>query len=153
MASLWTRASILLKDNAGNIAKVIVLVASAAIDPSGGAVDAIARALQALTKAASPRRETGTEKGEATAEAVAGHYGVVEDRMVLTFRAEDGSTEVFEIPGPVDECFVANSDRVDPDAAPSLGVISFITDNAVSLFGESLVFVKGFRSRKHQMKR
>ena len=153
MAGLWARASILLRDYGGNVAKVIVIIAAAAIDPSGGAISAITTALQALTNAVSPRRETGTQNGEDIADASAGKSGVVEDRMVLTFRAEDGSTEVVEIPGPTDSCFNTNSDIVNPDNAAVAALIDYIESNGKSLFNQGLTFVKGFRSRKHQMKR
>jgi len=153
MAGAWARASILLRDNLGNIAKVICLVAAGAIDPSGGAIQAIATALQALTKAVSPRQETGTQHGEATAAATAGHYGVVEDRMDLTFRADDGSTQIVEIPGPKDACFMTNSDIVDPSNAAVAALISLIHGQSLGFFGQTLTFVKGIRSRKKQMKR
>jgi len=153
MAGAWARVSILLRDNLGNIAKVICLVAAGAIDPSGGAIQAIATALQALTKAVSPRQESGTQNGEATASASAGHYGVVEDRMDLTFRADDGSTQVIQIPGPKDTCFMTNSDIVDPTDAAVAALIAFVHGTSVGFFGQTLTFVKGIRSRKKQMKR
>lgn len=152
MAGLWTRASVVLRDNAGNICKVVFLVAAAAIDPSGGAVAAIRTAIVAITKAVSPRAETGASVGETVTGVGATDYGTAEDRAILTFSAADGSTEVYEIPGPINACFIAGSDEVDKTGTAILAVIDYITANGLSKFGQDLTYVKGKRGKKNTLK-
>lgn len=154
MASLWARASILLQDNAGNIAKVVVLVAAAAIDPGGTVIQALQAAMQACTKAFSGRAESGTQAGAAGAtDAGTGPYSAIEDRAVLVFRAADNSTMNYELPAPKAICFVPGSDRVDETQADVASFISFIEINCVGKFGQELTYVKGERTRKKQMKK
>jgi hypothetical protein len=154
MAGVWTRASILLRDNAGNIARVAVLIASAGIDPSGGAVAAIRAAIVAITKAVSPRAETGTSDGTGSGTAATSDFDAVEDRAELTFAAADGSTMLFEVPAPKTTCFLStNTAIVNPTGTGMASYIGWIEDNAVSKYNQSLKFVKGIRSRKKQMKR
>jgi hypothetical protein len=149
--SAFTRASILFRDNAGNIAKVFVLVAAAAIDPSGGAIAALRAAMVAVMKAVSPRAESGgTAPGDSTA-AVASDYGTVEDRLVATFAGDDGSTTLFEIPGPIDGIFVTDGLTLDPTNTAVAAWITYVQSNFVSQYGGALSFVKGKRSSKKQM--
>lgn len=153
MAGAWVRASILLQDNAANIARVAVLVLAAAIDPGGGAIAALQAAIQAVTKARSPRTESGTAAGEAPGTPTTGNFAAVEDRAVLTFSAADGSTEVYEVPAPTNECFLSpDFMKVDP-AGDLMDVITFYTSTGKSKFNQALTYVKGKRSRKKQMKR
>jgi hypothetical protein len=153
MAGVWTRASILLRDRGGNIAKVAVLVAAAALDPAGGAINALQIAFQAITLALSPRAESGTARGGAGGTPGTGSFAAVEDRATLTFAAADGSTMLFEVPAPVDACFITGTDIVDPDGIAIAAVISFIQDNTKSKYNQALTFVKGKRTRKKQMKK
>ncbi len=152
MAGAWTRASIVLRDNAGNICKVVFLVAAAAIDPSGGAVDAIRTAIVAITKAVSPRAETGASAGQSISGVTAAAYGTAEDRAILTFSAADGSTEVYEMPGPKPGCFISGSDEVDRTYAPIGAVIDYIASTGLSKFGQTLTYVKGKRGKKAPLK-
>lgn len=149
MASLWARASILLRDKGGNICKVIVLVAAAALDPSGGAVAALRAAIVAITKSLSSRAETGTQAGPAGLDvAGSGDYRDIEDKAVLTFRGDDNSTYNYMLPSPKDLVFVAGSDQVDADQPDVDAFVSWIEDNCQGSFGQALVFVKGERTRK-----
>ena len=152
MAGAWARASVLIQDNAGNIAKVVFLVAAAAIDPGGGAISAIQTAIVAITKALSPRAESGAAAGATAATPDTGSFAAVEDRATLTFACSDGSTMVYEIPAPIDACFTAGTDTVDPTAGQIAAVISYIEASSVSKYGADLTFVKGIRTRKKQMK-
>jgi hypothetical protein len=153
MASAWVRASILLRDQAGNIAKAVVLVAAAALDPSGGAVAALRAAIQAVTKALSPRAETGSESGPSGGTSPGtGDYDTIEDRATFTFRADDNSTMTYELPSPKPAIFVTNSDRVDLTNADVLAFTDFITANCSGRFGQTINVVKGHRTRKKQMK-
>jgi hypothetical protein len=152
MAGLWARASIILRDNAGNIAKTLVLIASALIDPGGSAVTAIQAALQALTKAVSPRASTSSEATVSGGSTGTGHYSAIEDRMILTFAAADGSTQLVEVPGPIDAAFVLGTDRVDATNTHVAALIGVI-EASVSKFNQALTYVDGIRSRKKQMKR
>jgi hypothetical protein len=153
MAGAWTRASVLLRDNAGNIAKVFVIVAAAALDPGGGAINALQVAFQAITKAISPRAESGTSNGETHGSPGTGSFAAVEDRATLTFSAADGSTMLFEIPAPIDACFTAGTDQVDPSAGAIAALIAYIEGNTRSKYDQALTFVKGTRTRKKQMKK
>jgi hypothetical protein len=149
MATLWARASILLRDKGKNICKCVVLVAAAALDPSGGAVAAIRAAIQAITKAVSSRAETGTQAGPAGATvAGAGSYRNSEDKAVLTFRGDDNSTYNFELPAPKATIFLPGSDVVDIDDPDLEAYVGWIEDNCVGSFGQELTFVKGERTRK-----
>jgi len=153
LASLWARASILLQDNAGNIAKVVVLVAAAAIDPSGGAIAALRTAIVAVTKALSPRAESGTQAGAAGEDTAGdGAYSAIEDRAVLTFRGDDNSTYNYEVPCPKPDIFLTGTDTVDPGNAAVVAYYQWIEDNCVGTFGQELTFVRGERTRKKQMK-
>jgi len=153
MASLWARASILLQDYAGNIAKVVVLVAAAALDPSGGAVAALRTAIVAVTKALSPRAETGTQAGAAGGTtAGTGAYSAIEDRAVLTFRGDDNSTYNYEVPAPKPAIFITGTDTIDPANADVLAYTNWIAANTKGSFGQTLTFVRGERTRKKQMK-
>lgn len=149
MAGPWARASILLRDQGGNICKCVVLVAAAAIDPSGVAVKAIQAAIQAITKAVSPRAETGTQAGAAGATTTGtGNFNNVEDRATLTFRADDNSTYNFEIPGPKETIFLPGTDVVDPADAALLAYTNWISANCKGSFGQDITFVRGERTRK-----
>lgn len=149
MATLWARASILLQDKGANICKCVVLVAAAALDPSGGAVAAIRTAIQAITKALSSRAETGTQAGAAgSSSAGTGNYCNVEDRATLTFRGDDNSTYNYELPSPKATIFVAGSDVVDPADAALLAYTNWIAANCKGSFGQTLTFVRGERTRK-----
>jgi len=149
MAAFWTRASILLRDNGANICKCIVLVAAAAIDPSGGAVAAIRAAIVAVTKSASPRAETGAQAGPAGATTTGnGAYCNSEDKAVLTFRGDDNSTYNYELPAPKETIFIAHSDVVDPADAALLAFTNWISANCKGSFGQALTFVRGVRVRK-----
>jgi hypothetical protein len=150
--SAFTRASILLRDNAGNIAKVFLLVAAAAVDPGGGAIAALQAAIQAITKALSPRAESGGVADGDDEEATASDYGTVEDRLVATFSGDDGSTTTFEIPGPIDGIFVTDGVTLDPANSTVAAWITYVQDNFKSQYGGALSFVKGKRSSKKQMK-
>ncbi len=143
----------MIRDHAGNVAKVVCLVLAAAIDPSGGAIAAIRTAIIAITKAVSPRAESGVQSGEDASGVATSAYGSIEDRATLTFAAADGSTEVFEIPGPIASSFVSGSDQVAyPGSTPMASVIDYIVGNGVSKFGQALTFVKGTRTKKATMK-
>jgi len=149
MASLWTRASILLQDKGANICKCVIIVAAAALDPSGGAVAAVRAAIQAITKALSSRAETGTQAGAAGASvAGTGNYCNVEDRAVLTFRADDNSTYNYELPAPKATIFLPGSDVVDPADVALKAYTDWIAANCVGSFGQPITFVKGERTRK-----
>ncbi len=147
--AVWARVSILLKDKGNNICKCIVLVAAAALDPSGGAVDALRVAIQAITKALSPRAETGTQAGPGGASvAGAGNYCNSEDKAVLTFRGDDNSTYNYELPAPKSTIFIANSDVVNPASVPLKAFTDWIAAHCKGSFGQTLTFVRGVRTRK-----
>src|SRR5580765_5735063 len=141
--SLFARASILLRDKGTNICKCIVLVAAAALDPSGGAVAAIRAAIQAITKAVSPRAETGTQAGAAgDGTTDGGNYCNAEDKMVLTFRGDDNSTYNYELPSPKALCFVPGSDVVDGGQADIVALTGWIASNCKGTFGQTITFVR-----------
>jgi hypothetical protein len=148
----FTRAAILLRDNAGNIAKVVMLVAAAAIDPGGGAIAALQAAMQAVTKAVSPRAESGGVASGSGGPAVATDYGTVEDRLVATFSGSDGSTTLFEVPGPADGIFVTDGVTLDDSNADVIAWFEYIEANFKTQYGGTLTFEKGKRSSKKQMK-
>lgn len=152
MATAWARASILFRDNAGNIAKSVVLVLAAAIDPSGGAVAAIRTAAVAIMKAISPRAETGGSTAQTDGAPDPSDYGTVEDRLVATFAGDDGSTTVFEVPGPIDGIFVTDGVTLDPTNTTVASWISYVEATFLSEYGGALTFVKGRRSSKKQLK-
>jgi hypothetical protein len=151
MATVWQRASVLLRDNGGNIAKIFLQVAIAASDPGSGAVHALQLALQALTLATSPRAETGGTAGPSGTVPGASDYGSVEDRAVLTFAAADGSTMQFDIPGP-GAIFKSDNITVDPANTDVAALITWIQANTVSKYNQALTFVKGLRTSKKEMK-
>lgn len=140
-----------MRDNAGNIAKAVILVAAAALDPSTGAVNAIATAIAAISAAISPRQETGSQDGESPGDVGDGPYSATEDRMDLTYLAADGSTGTFEIPAPLATNF--NADRTTVNMTDS-NVVALVTElnKTVTPFGQSLQVIRGIRSRKKQMK-
>jgi|SRR5579872_5246977 len=151
--SAWNRASMVLRDNLGNICKVVFLVGAAVIDPGGTVINAMRAAVQAVTKALSPRAELGTESGASgTSTAGTGPFSAVEDRAVMTFRAADNSTINMEIPAPKALMFTTGTTQVDPTETHVAAWITWVQTNACSLFGQSLTFVKGERTRKKQMK-
>lgn len=149
--SIWTRASIAFTDNKGRIAKVLICVAAAAIDPSGGAVDAIRAAWITISAALSQRAETGGT-GAGAGSATSGETGTVEDRLVATFASPDGSTTMFEVPGPIQTMFLPDSVEVDPANAAFIAWKNYVQTNFKSQYGLALSFVKGKRSSKKQMK-
>jgi hypothetical protein len=151
--SAWERASILLRDNGHNICKCVVLVAAAAVDPSGGAINTIATAIQAITKAISPRQESGGTAAGSGSTPGTSAYQTIEDRMILTYNFIDGSTGTYEIPAPKTAMFIAGTDLVDATNASVIALNGWLADNACSPFAETGVFEKGIRSRKKQMKR
>lgn len=153
MAGIWTRASVLLRDNAGNIARVAVCVAAAAIDPGGGAIAALQTAMVACTKAFSPRAESGASRGETKAASGTGSFAAVEDRATLTFSGADGSTMTVEMPAPKDACFIAGTAIVDASETHIKAVIDAYIALGVTKYNQDLTFVKGIRTRKKQMKR
>jgi len=145
----WARVSILLQDQGKNIAKVVVLVAAAALDPSGGAVDALRTAIQAITKALSPRAETGTQAGPGGATlAGTGNYCNAEDKVVLTFRGDDNSTYNYEVPSPKATIFLPGSDVVDAADVALKAFTDWVAANCKGSFGQALTFVRGVRTRK-----
>jgi hypothetical protein len=151
--SAWNRLTTVLRDNAGNICKVVFAVAAAVTDPGGSIANTIRDAILGVTKALSPRREVGTEAGPAgDTVAGTGAFSAVEDRAVMTFRADDNSTLNMEIPGPMELMFTTGTTSVDPLQTDVAAWISWVQDNSVSLFNRPLVFVKGERTRKQQMK-
>jgi hypothetical protein len=142
-----------LRDNAGNICKVVFAVAAAVTDPSGGVSAAIRAAIQGVTKALSPRAELGTEAGAAGAtSAGTGAFSAIEDRAVMTFRCDDNSTMNLEIPSPKPLMFVSGTSTVDPTQTDVAAWILYLQTNARGLFGQAITFVKGERTRKKQMK-
>jgi hypothetical protein len=151
---IWVRASIMFMDYGGTVAKIAVIVAAAAIDPSGTAVSAIRTALEALTKARSPRASTGSGAGPAgSTDTGTGPFSAVEDRATLTFRGDDNSTFTYEIPAPKAVCFLAGTDRVDASGDAMSAYIDYIETNCVGTAEQSLQFEYGFRTRKKQIKR
>jgi hypothetical protein len=151
LASLWNRASIVILDNAGNIAKVAVLVAAAVIDPGTGVISAIASAIAAVTSGTVVRTEVGQEASVTGAAAVASDYGSVEDRMTLTYTAADGSTGTFEVPTPVDTDF-GPGDRVNMADDSVANLVTLYNSLALSPFGQTITINGGIRTRKKQMK-
>jgi hypothetical protein len=149
--SAWTRASIAFTDNKGRIAKVLICVLAAAVDPSGGAVDAIRTAWVTISACFSQRAETGGTAGGSGA-AGSGETGTVEDRLVATFASPDGSTTMFEVPGPKASLFLPDSVEVDPTNAAFNTWKAYVIANFKSQYGLGLAFVKAKRSSKKQMK-
>jgi hypothetical protein len=152
--SAWTRVSVLLQDNAGNIAKVVFAVAAAAFDPSGSVIQAVATAIQGVTKALNSRQESGTEAGAVGAtNPGTGAYSTVEDRLTLTFRGDDNSTFTYEVPAPISTDFDADTVTANPGDTHMAAYISFIQTYCVGSAGQALTFVKGERTSKKQMKK
>jgi hypothetical protein len=145
--------NVLLQDNAGNIAKVVITVAAAVVDPGGTVANAVRAAIVGVTKALSPRAELGTEAGASGgSSAGTGPFSAIEDRAVMTFRADDNSTLNLEVPAPKALMFTTGTTVVDPTQTDVAAWITFLELNACSLFGQPITFVKGERTRKKQMK-
>ena len=150
MAAL--RGTITFTDLLGVIAKVAVFVASTGIDPSGGPLKAIRDGIIAAMKCYSQRAETGGVAVPTATSPSSGYYASVEDRLIATFQGDDGSTTLYEIPGPKSALFVTDSILVDETNADFITWKNYVQSHFKSIYGGALLFVKGIRASKKEMK-
>jgi len=99
-------------DANGTEAKFRVPVAGTIFSPSAAGPLAIKTALKNAINSAVVGGELSTAATVASYTPAATGYFTVQDRLVLTFPGEDGSTQNYRIPAPVDGIFEAGSDSI-----------------------------------------
>lgn len=148
MASATNKLTLLWRDNKGKIGRMVLLVAAAVIDPSGGAIDTVRAAIAAIAKAYNYQASLSFSATVSDTGAL-GVYADNEDKMQLRFKDEDGKVHCYLVPAPLASCFDASGEVVNPADTNVDALIGAITTHAKTKTGRDIVtFLGGRRIRR-----
>jgi hypothetical protein len=148
MASATNVLTMLWKDNKGKIGRMVLLVAAAAIDPSGGGIATVRAAIAAVVKAYNYQASLSFAATVSDTGAL-GVYADNEDKVQMRFKDEDGETHSYLIPAPLASIFDADGETVNPANGAVDTFISAVTTNVKTKSGRDIVtFLGGRRMRR-----
>lgn len=128
---LTAKLVVLVKTHGLKVAKVVILLAAAVVNPTAQAIQALRAAIEAACSTATKRCAL-VASAPVTDTLTVSDYNTVQDKMLLTFVAESGAKIQYRIPGPKAVCFLPDSDKVDVTAAPVAALITAIKNNALA---------------------
>jgi hypothetical protein len=148
MASATNTLTLLWRDNKGKVGRMVLLVAAAVVDPSGGAIDAVRAVIAAVSKAYNYQASLSFSATVSDTGAL-GVYADNEDKLQMRFKDEDGNVHSWLVPAPLDTCFLADGETVDVEDSGVDAYISAITTLAKTKSGRDIVtFLGGRRIRR-----
>lgn len=147
MAANSNSLSLSWRDVLGNVAKVVILVGAAVLDPTASTVTTLRAAYAAICIALGYRATIGVPADVADTPTDSA-YEDTQDKAVMTFRDSNGRFRNFKVPAPKPAIFLTDKITVDLANGDVTAYASAVTDNCVTAAGAAITsLVHGRRTR------
>jgi hypothetical protein len=138
--------TIVIQDQLGNVGKTKVPLASTIFSPSATIPASIKTAVKNVTGGVVIRSELSTFLGEQSGQTPpTSNTPTVQDKVVMTMRGSDNSTQNLKIPGPISTIYESDEQTVDLGNTTVDAWAFVMEEYAVSEFNKDLTLVSGLR--------